>query len=648
MRKRLPWLHLSLSRVMLLVLSVTVVSALALCLLAWRLTVLDRAVAQQRDRERLDHAADSASAVLLQGVNEIGERLRSFLENNPARTPRPFAALTGGCDSCRAILIEPGRVTLSPETRLRYFPEPPPAAVIDDGMFAAGEALEFIHHEYGAAAQWFLDLANRSKGGTRAGALVGAARNFIKQKEPGSALAAWSAVEELGTCPMNGEPCELVARFARLPLLGSKAKQSEARPLQGDLEAGRWNLSRASYEYYSGELSSLTGIKPPPAVWEEAVYFTWQFGRAEHIASGERVLQPVASAPLVVVWRTRDDTTAGVVFTPADIRALLSRVRGFAFGLETLDNQILLPASQDKPHADRVFSFANAHWRLSAAATQLESEPRNRQLLLLASLTLVIVLVLTGSYAVLKAVSREQAVARLQADFVSAVSHEFRSPLTTLRSMSEMLERGRVPTEERKQRYYSLISRETQRLHRLVEDLLDFGRMEAGKKQYDMRPTDVSILVSEVVAELSEEYAPGGFEIDVRTMSPVSVLGDPDALRRAVRNLVENAVKYSAGSRRVDVEVRNVEGRVSVSVQDYGMGISRADLNRIFRKFERGAAAKASSIQGTGLGLAMVHGILRAQGGSVRVESEENRGSTFTLVIPGIVTSHESVACRAS
>jgi len=519
--------------------------------------------------------------------------------------------------------------------------------VIDEGLFAGGEALEFNHRQYGAAAQWFLDLAKRSNGAVRAGALVGAARNLTKQKQSGSALAAWSAVEELGALPINGEPCDLVARFARLSLLDSHTKQNEARRLLTDLDSGRWHLSRTSYEYYSGELSNLTGVKPSSPVWEEAVYSISQFARNEHIATGERLIQPVSSTPVLVVWRTDGRTIAGMVFSTADIAGWLARFPGFAFGLQTLDNQTVLPVPQDKPHADRVFSFANAHWRLSAAA-QPESEPRNRQPLLLASLSLVIVLVLTGSYAVLKAVSREQAVARLQADFVSAVSHEFRSPLTTLRSMSEMLERGRVPTEERKQRYYSLISRETQRLHRLVEDLLDFGRMEAGKIQYDMRPTDISRLVSEVVAELSEEHAAAGFEIDVRTMSRGFVLGDTDALRRAVRNLLENAVKYSGESRRVDVEVRNVEGRVSVSVQDYGMGISRADLKKIFRKFERGSAAKASSIQGTGLGLAMVHGVLRAHGGSVSVESEENRGSTFTLVIPGIATNQESVACRAS
>lgn len=648
MRVGLPWLHVSLSRVMLLMLSVTVMSAIALCLLAWRLSVLDQAVAQQRDRERLDHAADSGSGALLQNVNEIGDRLRSLVDSDSARNPHSLGALADRCGSCRAILIEPGRVTLFPATNLRYVPEPPPPAAVDDGVFGGGEALEFNRRDYGASGQWFLDLAKHSNGGVRAGALIRAARNFTKGREFGSAVAAWSSLEELGALPVNGEPCDLVARFARLVLLGNESRQMEAQRLQTDLDSGRWRLARTSYEFYSGELSKVTGIQPPPPVWEEAVYSIARFARDEHIASGERVLQSGSSIPVLAVWRTRGEDIAGMVFTPADIGAWLARVPGFDFGLETLDNQIILPAPKEKAHADRVLSFANEHWRLTAAATHQESEPPNRQMLLLAGLSLVIVLVLTGSYAVVKAVSRELAVAQLQTDFVSAVSHEFRSPLTTLRSMSEMLERGRVPSEERKQRYYSLISRETQRLHRLVEDLLDFGRMEAGKKQYDKRPTEMSTLVSQVVAETSEEYAARGFEISIRGMSTGLVLGDPDALRTAVRNLLENAVKYSADSRRVDVEVRSAEGRVSVSVQDYGMGISRAELKKIFRKFERGSAAKASSIQGTGLGLAMVHGILRAHGGSVRVETEENHGSTFTLLIPCIATTQEPQACRAS
>src|SRR5262245_3900460 len=183
MQERLPWLRLSLSRVMLLVLSVTVISAIALCVLAWRLSTLDRALAQQRDRERLDHAADSGSAALLQHVNETGDRLRSFLDSDPSRKPRSLRALADRCSSCRAILIEPGRVTLSPATSLRYVPELPPPAVIDESVFGGGEALEYSRRDPIAAARWFLDLANRSNGVVRAWALIRAARNFAKQKE---------------------------------------------------------------------------------------------------------------------------------------------------------------------------------------------------------------------------------------------------------------------------------------------------------------------------------------------------------------------------------------------------------------------------------------------------------------------------------
>jgi signal transduction histidine kinase len=648
MRERLPWLQWSFSRVLLLVLSVTLMSAIALCILTWRLSVLDRAVAQQRDRERLEQAADSGSGALLQRLNETGERLRILLEGNAAPDVRSLKALADRCSSCGAMLIEAGRVMLFPQRSLRYVPDPPPQTPIDDAVFSGGEALEFDRRDYASAARWFADLARHSNGEIRAGALIRAARNFTKQKDSGDALAAWSDLEKLGALSVNGEPCELVASFARLRLLGDRARQTEARQLMNNLEAARWPLSRASYEYYSGELSKLTGVQPLPPIWEESVHSIAELTRNEHIAGGERVITAAPSSPVLLIWRSSGQRTAGMVLAPADIRTWLARVPGFAFGLQTLDEQILLQPPNEKIHADRVLSFANAHWRLTAFPAGPSSEFQSRETLLIAGLSLVIVLVLTGSYAVVKAVSREVAVARLQADFVSAVSHEFRSPLTTLRSMSEMLERGRVPSEERKQRYYSLMSRETERLHRLVEDLLDFGRMEGGKKQYDMREIEISTLIPQAVSEFSEENDARGFDIVIREMTPCTVAGDPNALKRAVRNVIENAVKYSAASRKVEIGVRVNGGTVHISVQDYGMGISRADLKRIFRKFERGAAARASSIQGTGLGLTMVHGILRAHGGSVKVESEENRGSTFTLLIPCAHSKRELLAWHAS
>jgi signal transduction histidine kinase len=315
--------------------------------------------------------------------------------------------------------------------------------------------------------------------------------------------------------------------------------------------------------------------------------------------------------------------------------------------VETADKRALIRLPAGERRTERVLSFAGQDWRLLAAPTAALI-PTGTQSLLWVGLSLVIVLVLTGSYAVMRSVARELAVARLQTDFVSAVSHEFRSPLTTLRSMSEMLERGRVPSEERKQRYYELMARETGRLHRLVEDLLDFGRIEAGARVYDMRPTDIGAVVPQAVAEFQEEHAAAGFRITVVELQSALILADVEGLRRALRNLLENAVKYSGESRDVRVAVRSDDRHASITVGDAGMGISQQDLRRIFQKFERGAEAKASSIAGTGLGLALVSSIMRAHGGTVHVESTLHRGSTFTLTFPCAAADDSRLACRAS
>ena len=205
-----------------------------------------------------------------------------------------------------------------------------------------------------------------------------------------------------------------------------------------------------------------------------------------------------------------------------------------------------------------------------------------------------------------------------------------------------------MTTEDRKQRYYGLMARETARLHRLVEDLLDFGRIDAGVRQYDFRPTDLSALVHQTVLEFQEEHASSGVRVEVEQAPTPPVLADVEALRRALHNLLDNALKYSPGQDEILVSVHAGETHVSISVEDYGMGIAPDDLRRIFGKFERGAAAKASSIRGTGLGLAMVQAIMTAHGGSVSVDSELHRGSTFTLILPGGATAQQRVVWHAS
>jgi two-component system phosphate regulon sensor histidine kinase PhoR len=234
-----------------------------------------------------------------------------------------------------------------------------------------------------------------------------------------------------------------------------------------------------------------------------------------------------------------------------------------------------------------------------------------------------------------RGVNRELHVARLQSDFVSAVSHEFRSPLTSLRSIAELLSHDRLRDEVRKRQSYDVLERETGRLQRLVEDLLDFGRMESGAKQFRTESLDAFALARTAVTEFREEAAQAGVEVDLRLEDAAAMVrADPEALRRAFRNLLENAVKYSPECRTVWVEGRVSHRRVAISVRDRGIGIAGREQREVFQKFVRGSAAKSAGIKGTGIGLSMVRQIVESSGGEIRLESAEGAGSTFTVLLP--------------
>ena len=249
-------------------------------------------------------------------------------------------------------------------------------------------------------------------------------------------------------------------------------------------------------------------------------------------------------------------------------------------------------------------------------------------------LALAVLFVTGASYFAGRAVSREVAAATLQSDFVSAVSHEFRTPLTSMRQFTEMLvEDDDLPAEERRT-CYAAQERATRRLSRLAESLLDFGRMEAGARPYRHEPLDASELVRTVVEEFRQEGGRNGFTLDCAAPKGVIPIdGDREALAQALWNLLDNAVKYSGDSRTVRVQVEDVDP-VAIHVRDQGLGNAPAERRRIFEKFVRGSSAVAAGIKGTGIGLSMVGHIVDAHGGKVTVESRTGSGSTFTIELP--------------
>jgi signal transduction histidine kinase len=253
-------------------------------------------------------------------------------------------------------------------------------------------------------------------------------------------------------------------------------------------------------------------------------------------------------------------------------------------------------------------------------------------------LALMIVMVVAmglGVFLIAGAAAREVRLAELKSNFVASVSHDLKTPLALIQLFAETLELGRVRTPERAQEYYRIINGESKKLTRLIENILDFSRMEAGLRPYRMEPADLSESVNKVLARMENQFSQGQFTITPKIEPDLPrILADEGAAEQAIENLIANAMKYSGDAKRIEIEARRANGHIVVSVTDHGIGISRREQGRIFRKFYRVQQDLSGGPQGTGLGLAIVDHTMRGHGGFVHVDSEPERGSTFSLHFP--------------
>jgi signal transduction histidine kinase len=254
----------------------------------------------------------------------------------------------------------------------------------------------------------------------------------------------------------------------------------------------------------------------------------------------------------------------------------------------------------------------------------------------LATIAFIDLMLAAGLYLVFSNVRREVHLARLKSDFVANVSHELKTPLALIRLFAETLELGRVPSEEKAQQYYRVINKESHRLTQLINNILDFSRIEAGRREYRLAPADVSRIVAEVVEAYRFQIEQQGFmfEVEVEPGLP-RVVADKEALAQALLNLVNNALKYTRDEKFLKLRVyRRGEDQVAVSVTDRGIGVAKGEQQKIFEKFYRAEDSLVHETKGSGLGLSLVKHIMEAHGGSVEVESAPGKGSTFTLVLP--------------
>ncbi len=335
---------------------------------------------------------------------------------------------------------------------------------------------------------------------------------------------------------------------------------------------------------------------------------------------------PFGTEPWLVRTNPRlGDLPASVVVLRAPPIATALEEPGLA-GLSTA------PAPESRPLGPGLPGLYLVAHPLDASAAERWNLP---QQFYMAALALSLTVALLGGYLLWRDVRRELRVAELRGQFVSSVSHELRTPLTAIRMFAETLREGRLEREETREEYLDTIVSESERLTRLVDNVLDFSRIERGQKTYRFRPTALETVVRAAARAVQYPLASQGFRLETDVEEDVSVpRADPDALEQAILNLLTNAIKYSGESREIGLGLRRVDGHAEIRVVDRGIGIPAEEQSRIFAKFYRSPTRENELLPGTGLGLTLAEHVAGAHGGSVSVESQPGEGSTFSIRIP--------------
>jgi len=271
----------------------------------------------------------------------------------------------------------------------------------------------------------------------------------------------------------------------------------------------------------------------------------------------------------------------------------------------------------------------------AAVPVRNDSGADSRQKLIIFALALVLSVTLFAGYLLWRDVRRELRLAEARSQFVASVSHELKTPLTAIRMFAESMRMDEDLDRHTQVGHLDTILQETDRLNRLVDNVLDFARIEQGRKTYRMQATSLVEVVEAAAKAMDYPMRESGFRLSVTTDGSVpAVPADRDAVQQAILNLLSNAMKYSGESREIALDLSRENDAGLIRVVDQGVGIPREEQTRIFERFYRVQSPENECLPGTGLGLTLAEHIIMAHGGTISVESEPGKGSTFTIRIP--------------
>jgi two-component sensor histidine kinase len=495
-----------------------------------------------------------------------------------------------------------------------------------------GESLEFIKKDYAAAAGAYRQA--RTAASTTADtceARLFEARSLTKNKQAQQSAIIYRAMlkECDGEVDEDGIPFAL---YAAERLIGAVRDSTTGyQYVFNRIDSTRWF---SPYEGYL--LRSL--LKPVSHEGADHARQTVEsrIAEAQQIAAFAKDLhrvQPLAETGWVAYGP--ESWLVSIVAAERPLPSLVFAISSVAASQKFISPSATLVArnTPDSEPLGEGFVGFNVKWRMREAG--VATGHNSSAYLYTGGIAFILGVTILAGYLLLRDVDRETRLAELRSHFVASVSHELKTPLTAIRMFAETLALGRARDERVRSEYVETILNESERLARLVDNVLDFSKIEQGKKIYRIQPAMLADVVRSAARAMQYPLAQQGFTLNVSIDERVHKLpADIDAMEQAILNLLSNAMKYSGAEREIDLSLKWAGNEAVIEVTDRGVGIDPEEQPRVFEKFYRGRSAAGGMIAGTGLGLTVVQHIAEAHGGRVEVRSAAGKGSTFSIRIP--------------
>ncbi|MBI4905621.1 MAG: HAMP domain-containing histidine kinase [Acidobacteria bacterium] len=582
-----------------------------LAILGFRSLDSEKSRAVANARERLQEAVTAKTIALDAEL----DRIRALLDS-------PLRVAAAGAPEGSFVLYRDDRAAeWAPPDGLVYSELSATGSRTSPAELAAGLEMEIRHNRQEEALELYRrNLASTDKV-VRAWSLHLTARVLRKLGRMDEAARSWKQMLREPDEPLGELPSQLLAG-AEVASYGKDA--GLARALLQDLLRERWQLSRATFSFYWTEMFALAGR---PAELQSIADSKLAF--ADSVHSFARRPGAVVEGGRWALWKEGRDGLRAILIPAAEalqrlagsepdrsIRFILTSANGGANGGE----HRTYASSRHEPR------WRVEGWFVGTPREMAEFEGRRQWYrFMLSGLLLVLI---GGSVVMWQVIRKQVAVNAMKSEFVATVSHEFRSPLHAITHLVDLLRRGKVTSEERRAQYYDLLAGESARLTRMVENLLDFSRLEAGRYDFRFQP----VAVSEWLGGQAEAFRHDRVRVEASIAPGLPrVMADPEALGAAVRNLLDNAAKYSPECNTIWLSAETRNGGVDIRVKDRGMGIPPEVREKIFERFYRRPGEVSRQIKGVGLGLALTRQIVLAHGGEISVESAAGEGSVFTI-----------------